>query len=233
MQLGCCCIRKRSRSLSLNPSLEVREGTVLSEGLDVDTITLDLTAGLEALEIGVNVLGESVFTGDEDLLAARELELGATEGLLSVLDVLPLCADGDQDGANVDTSRLTESLAVSVAHTGLESISTGAREHLVDADDVPRVDSDSNVETFFTCVDLHVLVSSNTGSLEGLGGDLLLLVRDHMDAGGEHIPVALLLSTVVHSDLGIRHTTVEAGLGVRLVFLVSIAPRGSSSHLVN
>ena len=180
------------------------------EGLDVDAITLDLTSSLHALEVGVNVLGETVFTGDEDLLTAGELELGTTEGLASVLDVLTLGADGDEDGTDVDTGRLTESLAVSVTHTGLESISTGAREHLVDADDVPRVDSDSDMETFLTSVVLHVLVSSNTGGLESFRSDLLLLVGNHMDASGEHAPVSLLLATVVHSDLGVRHTTVEA-----------------------
>ena len=197
---------------------------MLSEGLHVDTIALDLTRCLHSLEIGVNVLGETVFTGDEDLLAARELELGTTESLLSMLNVLSLCSDGDKNGANVDTGRLTESLTVGVAHTSLKSISTGAREHLVDADDVPRVHSDSDMETFFTSVDLHVFVSSNTCSLKCLGRDLLLFVGNHMDAGGEHIPLCLLLATVVHSDLGIRHTTVEAGLGVGLVLLVSITP---------
>ena len=170
------------------------------------------------------MLGEAVFTGDEHLLAARELELGTTEGFLGVGNILSLCSDGDEDGANVDTSRFTESLSVGVTHTGLKSISTGAGEHLVDTDDVPRMDSDSNVETFFTSVDLHVLVSSNTGSFEGLRGDLFLLVGDHMDTSGEHIPVALLLSTVVHSDLGVRHTTVEARLGVCLLY-TSPSPR--------
>ena len=197
---------------------------MLSEGLHVDTIALDLTRCLHSLEIGVNVLGETVFTGDEDLLAARELELGTTESLLSMLNVLSLCSDGDKNGANVDTGRLTESLTVGVAHTSLKSISTGAREHLVDADDVPRVHSDSDMETFLTSVHLHVLVSSDTGGLKSFRGDLLLFIRDHMDASWEHVPVAPLLATVVHSDLGIRHTTVEAGLGVGLVLLVSITP---------
>ena len=204
-----------------------------SEGLHVDTVTLDLSFLVKALEIGVNVLGETVFTGHEDLLAARELEFGSSESFLSVGDALNLCSDGDKDGANVDTGRLTEGLSVSVAHTGLKSISTGTREHLVDADHMPRVNSDSNMETFLTSIVLHVLVSGNTGGFEGLRCDLLLFVGDHMDASGEQTPVTLLLSTIVHSNLGVGDTTIETRLGVRLVFLISVTTRGSSSHFVN
>ena len=54
-----------------------------------------------------------------------------------------------------------------------------------------------------------------------------------MDASGEHSPVTLLLTTVVHSDLGVRYTTVEAGFRIRLVLLISVTTRGSSSHFVN
>ena len=40
---------------------------------------------------------ETVFTGDENLLSSWELELGSTESLLSVSDVVDLCSDGDED----------------------------------------------------------------------------------------------------------------------------------------
>jgi len=176
--------------------------------------------------------GETVFTGDENLLSAGELELGTTEGFLGVGNIIDLGSDGDQNGTNADTGSLTEGLSVSVTHTGLESISTGAGEHLVDADNVPGVDSDSDMETILTGVVLHVLVSSNTGSFEGLGGDLFLLVRDHMDASGETGPVSLLHATIVHSDLGVRDTSVETRLRIRLVLLISETASWSSSHFV-
>lgn len=152
----------------LHPSLEVLKRSAGFKLFHVDTVTLDLAIVLESDEIRVNVRGESVFTGDENLLSAWELELGTTESLLSVGHVLDLGPDGDQDGADVDTGDLAEGLSVSVTHTGLKSISTGAREHLVDADHVPWVDSNSDMETFFTSVVGHVLVSSNTGGLESL-----------------------------------------------------------------
>jgi hypothetical protein len=214
----------------LNPFSESGERSVGSQSLHVDTVTLNLALLLELDEIRVNVLGETVFTRDENLLTAGELELGSTEGLLSMGNVLDLGSDGDKDGANSDTGCFTEGLAVSVTHTGLKSISTGAGEHLVDADHMPGVNSDSDMETFLTSVVLHVLVSGNTGGLESLRCDLLLLVGNHMDAGWEHVPVGLLLSTVVHTDLGVGHTTVEARLRVGLVLLISIATSWSSSH---
>ena len=161
---------------SFHPGLEARERTVGFESLNVRAITLDLSLLQESLEIRVNNRSETVFTGDENLLAARELELSSTEGLLSILDALGLCSDGDEDGADVDTGRFTEGFTVSVTHTGLKSISTGAGEHLVDADHMPRMNSDSDMETFLTSVVLHVLVSSNTGGFKSFGGDLFLFI---------------------------------------------------------
>ena len=161
---------------SLHPFLEAIEGSVRPEGLHVDTVTLDLAFLLESDESRVNVLGEAVFTGDENLLTAGELELGTTEGLLSVGHVLGLSSDGDQDGADADTGRFTEGLSVSVTHTGLKSISTGAGEHLVDADHMPGMNSDPDMETLLTRVVLHVLVSSNTGGFKSFGGDLFLFI---------------------------------------------------------
>lgn len=193
------------------------------QSLDVNTVSLDLTGLLEAVEVGHNVGGKSVLTGNEDELSAGELEFGSTQGLGGVSDVSGLGSDGEEDGANVDTSGLTESLSVSVSHTGLESISTGAGEHLVDTDNVPGVDSNSEMEAQLTGVVLHVLVGSNTGGFKSLGGDLLLFARNEMDSAGEFIPVGFLHTAVVHSNLRVGDTTVESRLGVRLVLLVSVA----------
>ena len=215
---------------SLHPLLEAGKGSVRSEGLHVDTVTLDLAFLLELDEIGVDVRGETVFTGDENLLTAGELELGSTEGLLGMGNVLNLRSDGDEDGSDVDAGALAVSLSEGVAHTSLKSISTGAGEHLVDADNVPGVNSDSDMETLLTRVVLHVFVSSDTGGLQSFRGDLLLLVRDHMDAGGEKGVIGLLLSTVVHTELGVGDTTVEAGLRVWLVLLVSVATSWTATH---
>ena len=59
-------------------------------------------------------------------------------------------ADGQQDLADVDTGDKAVRLAESTTHAGLQSISTSARQHLVDADDVVWVGADAKVETFLT-----------------------------------------------------------------------------------
>ena len=132
--------------------------------------------------------------------------------------------------ANGDAGTLNVGLTESVTHTLLESISTSAGEHLVDADSVPGVGTDANVEAFLTSLGDHVLVSGDTGGLEGLGRDHFLLLGDEMDAAGEIVPLGLLLTTVIDADLGVGHTTVVAGLGVRFVLLVAVAASGASSH---
>jgi len=205
---------------------------VSAENLDVATVTLDLTFSGESSEVRVNNGGESVFTGDEDGLSSRELALGASEGLTSVGDVLGLASHGDEDGTDVNTASLEEGFTVSTSHTGLESISTGAGQHLVDADNVPGMGSDSHVEGFLTALGSHVLVSGNTGGLKSLGGDLFLLAGNQMDTGGETFPAGFFHTTIEHTDLMVGYTSVESRLGVRLVFLVSVALSGSSSHII-
>ncbi len=52
---------------------------------------------------------------------------------------------------NVDTSDGAVWLAPCTSHSSLQSIGTGARQHLVDSDDVVWVGSDSEMETFLAC----------------------------------------------------------------------------------
>lgn len=54
------------------------------------------------------------------------------------------------DLADVDTSDKAVGLAEGTTHTGLQSIGTGARQHLVDTDDVVRVGADAEVEGLLT-----------------------------------------------------------------------------------
>jgi len=216
--------------LALEPRDVVLHGAVVGEGLDTNTVTFDLAFLLKTDEVGHNVFGETVLTGDENGLTAGELETGATESLLSVSNILGLGTDGHKGGANVDTGALDVGLSESVAHTLLESIGTSAGEHLVDADSVPGVDTDTDVERFLSGLGNHVLVSGNTSGLEGFGRDHFLLLGDEMDAAREVVPLGLLLSTVIDADFGVGHTTVVAGLGVRLVLLIPVAASGSSSH---
>ena len=121
-------------------------------------------------------LGKSSLLRDVDLLAARELELGSAEGFNHMFLVLQLGADGHYDLANVDPGHCALGLSKGTAHTCLESISSSARQHLVDADDMEGVEPHSDVKTIFATAFHHVLVGINTGSLQGFRGELLILI---------------------------------------------------------
>ena len=58
-----------------------------------------------------------------DLLAARELELGTTQGFASMGSIVVLAAHRKEDLTNVHTSTGTLGLAKSTPHSSLEPIS--------------------------------------------------------------------------------------------------------------
>ena len=118
------------------------------------------------------------------------------------------------DLADVDTSDKAVGLAERTTHTGLKSIGTGTRQHLVDTDDVVGVDTDTEMETFLSGNLDEVLVGANTGGLKSLGRQLLVLVGDEVDAEREVVYAGLLATEVEDPDLGIGYTTVEPALGV-------------------
>lgn len=125
-------------------------------------------------------------------------------------------ADAQDDLADVDTGDSAVGLAPGTTHTSLQSIGTGARQHLVDTDDVVRVGTDAEVETFLAGRLDEVLVGANTGGLESLRAQLLELVGDKVDAEREVIDGSTLAAEVEDADLGVRHTTVKPRLRVRL-----------------
>lgn len=61
---------------------------------------------------------------------------------------------------------------------------------------------------------MHSLVGANTGGFESLGTQLLVLVGNEMDAERELVDICSLATKIENADLGIRYTSVEAGLGV-------------------
>ena len=162
---------------------------MVAEELDVGTVDLD-AAGSLLLEVLLAAEGgEAPVLGDNDLLATGELVLRTAEGLKGESAVWKvICqhfatitlsgsvqltgvtsAERHQDLADVDTGDSTVGLTPGTTHTGLQSIGTSARQHLVDADDVEGVDADAQVETLLSGVLDHVLVAANAGGLKGLG----------------------------------------------------------------
>lgn len=172
---------------------------LVSQKLNVGTVNQDTTFLLE-LDIFVSSeRSEAPVFGDDNLLSARELIHGSSESLDGSSSVGVSGSDGEEDLTNVDTSDSAVWLAPGASHTGLQSIGTSARQHLVDSDDMVRVGSDSQMETFLSC-DLNkvpefrkstvpvlvfvnsLLVGANTSSLESLGAQLLVFVGNHVDA---------------------------------------------------
>ena len=142
------------------------------------------------------------------------LVLGASKGLDGGSTVGVTGADGQNDLTDVHTGNSTVGLAKGTTHTGLQSIGTGARQHLVDTDDMVGVGADAEVETFLSGNLDEVLVGANTGGFEGLGGKLLVLVGNQVNAERELVNVGTLAAQVEDADLRVRHTTVEPRLGV-------------------
>jgi hypothetical protein len=108
-----------------------------------------------------------------------------------------------------------------------EPVSASARQHLVDTDDVVRVDADPHVEAVLTTELGDVLVARDTGSLKSLRRDLLVLPGEQVGNEGELIHAGLLPAEIVDPDLRLRYTAAVAGLDVRLVLAVAVAPGGS------
>jgi hypothetical protein len=124
------------------------------------------------------------------------------------------CSDGHEDLADVHTSDKAVGLAESTTHTSLKPISSSARQHLVDTDDMVWVNADTEMETFLSGNLDEVLVGANTGSLESLGGQLFVLVGDKVDAEREIVDVGALTTEIEDADLCVGYTTVEPALGV-------------------
>jgi len=212
-------------------ALDLRgNGAVVGNELGVGTVGNDAAALPHGEVLLAGEPGETPLLGDDDLLTSGELELATTEGLNDGGLVGILAADGEENLANVNTGHGSLGLTPGTTHTGLQPISTGAGKHFVDADDVEGVDTDAEVEGVLSGEFHNVLVGGNTGGLESLAGQLLVLVRDKVNAEGEVIDVGLLLAKVEDTNLGIGDTAVEAGLGVRLVLAVPVAASGTTTH---
>lgn len=76
--------------------------------------------------------------------------------------------------------------------------------------------ADTQVETLLSGDLDEVLVGADTGGLEGLGAQLLILVGDEVDAEREVVDGSALAAKIVDANLGVGDTTVEPGLGVGL-----------------
>ena len=202
------------------------------DALNVGATVLELLGGETFLEFLTEDVGETPELGLDEELAPGELELGTAECLHSLRLVDILAADGEQNLVDGHTGGHTVGLSVGLAHTSLEAIGTGAGKHLVDADDVEGVDTDAEMERFLVGVLSHVLVGLDTSGLKSLARDHLNFAGEAVNGQWERLNRCLPGTDVVVLDLGIRYTTAEAALWVRLVLAVPVAASWSAAHIV-
>jgi len=220
--------------LSGNTLLElevVLEGPTLVDVLEVGTIFEDTVLLLGHSELGAVHVGEAVLLGDDDLLATSELVAGTAKGLHDDGLVRVTRAHTQEDLANIDTGDSVVRLAPGTTHTGLQSVSACAGQHLVDTDHVEGVHTDTQVEGVLSAGLGDILVCANTGSFESFGSDLLVLIADKVAAEWEVIDRRLLAAKIVNADLGVWHTTVVPALREGLVLAVAVATSWTATHL--
>jgi hypothetical protein len=200
-------------------------------GLDIDTISDELSLFFKVFIFTSEEFGETPFLGNNDTLLSREFIFGSSQGFHGTFDVVLGGSDGIEGLADFDTGAFFVGLTESSSHTTLETISTGTGQHLVNTDDVPRVHAASHVESFLTTVFDHVFVGGNTSSFHSAGGNLFFFPRDHVNGPTKIVTVGFFSTNIVGSDFGIRATTAESGFRIRFVLGVAIASSRSSSHL--
>ena len=198
------------------------ERAVSLEGLNVATISNNLTRIQQVHEFVTHVLGETPTLRDNDLLVTRELSTSSSEGFDGSFSLAIGGSDGVDDISTSDTSAKTIRLTVSTTHTSLQSISTSAGQHLVDTQDVERVSSDSHVEGVLAEL-LEVLVSTDTAGFESFRRDLVVLARQQMDAEREFSDISLLVTQIEDFDFRFRDTTAKTRLDVRFASNSSVA----------
>ena len=206
------------------------EGTFRPDELDVGTVLQHLLLLLELQVVLLVDIGEAPLLGDDDLLTTGELVTGTAESLDDNGGVGVFCPDGEDDLTDVYTGDGAVGLAPCTTHTGLQPISTGTGQHLVDADDMEGVGADTKVEGVFAGCLGDVLVGANTGGFEGFRRELLILVGDKVGAEGELVDVGTFTTEIKNTDLGVGHTTVVPRFRVRLVLAVAVAASGTATH---
>jgi hypothetical protein len=109
-------------------------------------------------------IGEAPFLGDDDLLSTREFVSGTAQSFLNNWCVVVLTTDGHENLSNVHTCGGAIRLAPSTTHTSLKTdesesfiylcwlktdnspIGTSAGQHLIDAEDVEGMYTNSEME---------------------------------------------------------------------------------------
>jgi len=191
------------------PLHPVLQRSMIGEIFDSDTIGHQFAFFLQLLVLGALKLGESPFLGDEDLLASGVLELGSTQGFNDSGSVLVIGSDAHDGLSDVDTGNGSLGFAEGTSHSSLEPISSGTRQHFVDADHMEGVNTHPDVECILTAVLHQVFVGANATGFEGFGRQLLVFIGHQMNTQRKVIYDGPFATQIEDPDLGIGDTSVE------------------------
>jgi hypothetical protein len=154
---------------------------------------------------------ESPLLADDDLLSTSKFVTRSSDSFQNNSPIAFTRSNRQQDLSNVDSGNSVVWLSVRTSHTGLQSIGTSARQHLVDSDDVERVDTDSHVERVLSGSLGDVLVGADSSCFESFRGDLLVFVAYQVSTEGEFVYICLLSSQVEDTDLGVGYCSESRG----------------------
>ena len=138
--------------------------SVVVEVLQVASIPHDSVLGSSSLILFLVHVGETPLLGNNDLLSTGKLVSRSSKSLHDDGSVGFSSSDREQDLTNVDSGDGVVWLSPSSSHTSLEPIGTGTGQHLVDSDDVVRVNSDPQVEGVLSGSLGNVLVGTDSSS---------------------------------------------------------------------
>merc|ERR1712168_1299667 len=212
------------------PPFPLLEGTFVGIVLNVGTIWFD-----RSITTSFNIFltiptCETPLLRGEDLLATGELELRTSQGFHCCGFVVVLTTNGHEGLADVDTSNGSLGFSIGTSHSSLEPISSGTRQHFVDADDVEGMDTHTDVEGILACNLGHVLVGTNTRSLQSFSRQLLVFIGHKIHTLGKFIHASLLFTKIKDPDLRIWDTPTETRLWVWLVLAVTITASRATTH---
>lgn len=102
-------------------------------------------------------------------------------------------------------------------------ISSSARQHFVDANDVEWMQAHSDVELVLTAVLHQVLVATNASSFQSFTTQLFVFIRNQMNTQGKILNCSFFSSQIKYTNFWIRDTTAKPRFRVRLIFAIAVA----------
>merc|ERR1712183_817487 len=93
-----------------------------------------------------------------------------------------------------------------------------------------NIDTNPDVESIFTSNLGHVLVGTNTSSLQSFSGQLLVFIGHKIHTLGKFINSGLLLSKIEDSNLWVWHTTAETRFWIGFVLAVAVTACRTATH---